>query len=64
MTYLNLVEELCDDRVVAEDGGGTDVEDVAEVVRVEGGVAGGVVGDDVGEVGGEEVWLIEGQNLF
>ena len=55
MTYLSLVEEVGDDRAVAEDGGGTDVGDVAEVVGVEGGVAGGVVGDDGEEVVGEEV---------
>ena len=55
MTYLILFEEVGDDRVVAEDGGGTDVEDEVEVVRVEGGVAGDVVGDDGEEVGGEEV---------
>ena len=41
-----------DDRAVAEDGGGSDVGDVAEVVMVDGGVVGG---DDGEEVVGEEV---------
>ena len=52
MSYLSLVEEVGDDRAVAEDGGGTDGGDVAEVVVVDGGAVGG---DDGEEVVGEEV---------
>ena len=52
MSYLSLVEEVGDDQAVAEDGGGTDGGDVAEVVVVDGGAVGG---EDGGEVVGEEV---------